>query len=315
MIVLEAKEFLTKLRDNQYAYIFTQPIEEVITLCQNYTAVISKPIDLLKITDTLNKEKYSSLEELKKDIDLMITNCKTFNNNKKHWVYKTCAAFESFYNKEWKLLIQAAQKILNSGKLVQKQKIERANAMSNNINVNHPNNNSIQVVTNTDDDKIFKRIKNLFSKISNAIEVSESQRDEVITLITKSIVKRSKSFEQIYEDTMKFLAKNSKDEEMKTYFSKKFRKLLRTFKEEQNESLKPQEKMFNIKINLNETEEKKEENEKLEYIKKEVLNFVDNQKIPEVFRNPMEYPIEPALRKKINSYINEIRNNFMSQYN
>ena len=65
---------------------------------------------------------------------------------------------------------------------------------------------------------------------------------------------------------------------------------------------------------MNESEEKKEEKDKLDAIRKEVLNFIDIQKIPEVFRNVAEYPLEPSVRKKINTYIGEIKSNFISQY-
>ena len=97
---------------------------------------------------------------------------------------------------------------------------------------------------------------------------------------------------------MKFVSKNVVSDSDKAYFSKKFRKLLRTIKEEQQEGLKTENKSFNIKINLaegiehNEENDNKEENIKIEKIRKEVLNFIENQKIPEIFREIGEYPIE-----------------------
>ncbi len=97
---------------------------------------------------------------------------------------------------------------------------------------------------------------------------------------------------------MKIVSKNVVSDNEKAYFSKKFRKLLRAIKEEQQENLKTENKLFNIKINLAEgvehTEEleNKEENMKIEKIKKEVFNFIENQKIPEIFREINEYQIE-----------------------
>jgi hypothetical protein len=177
------------------------------------------------------------------------------------------------------------------------------------VNLNDEN---LQVVSSSEDDKIYKRIKNLFLKLGSNLNVTDEQREEKLSLIVKSIMKRSKSFEQIYEDTMKFLNKNLNNVNgIKTYFSRKFRKLLRTIKEEQSEGIK--EKAFNIKINLNESEEKREEKDKLEAMRKEVITFIDNQKIPEVFRNVNEYPIEPSLRKKITLYVNDIKAKFMKK--
>jgi hypothetical protein len=151
--------------------------------------------------------------------------------------------------------------------------------------------NTVQIVTNTEDDKIGKRIRNIFSKISSSLNISEEQKEDIINLITKNIVKRNKSFEQIYEDTAKFLSKNMTNDALKSYFQKNFRKLLRKIKEEQAESV-AKDKAFNIKINLNESEEKMQEKAQLEALKREVLNFIDNQKIPENFRETLEYPLE-----------------------
>jgi hypothetical protein len=175
-------------------------------------------------------------------------------------------------------------------------------------------NANVQIVTNSEDKRLFKRILTIFLKIEENLKLSTEQRDEIINIIVKSIIKRSKPFDQIHEDTMKVITKNIDNEQAKTNFSKKFRKLLRTIKQETSESANP-EKAFNIKINLNETEEKREEKDKLDSIKKEIINFIDSQKIPEVFREITEYPIDPNLRKKILNYITEKREMFTKTYN
>jgi hypothetical protein len=174
--------------------------------------------------------------------------------------------------------------------------------------------NDVQVVSNSEDEKIAKRLRTLFSKIASSLNISDQQREEIINLIVKNIVKRNKSFEQIYDDTMKVISKHIINENSKNYFSKKFRKLLRSIKNEKSDNIS-EGKGFNIKINLNETEEKREEKDKLDYIKSCVINFIDNQKIPEVYREISEYPIEPGLKKKINTFINETRSNYIQYYN
>ena len=169
------------------------------------------------------------------------------------------------------------------------------------IGNNSNNFNNIQVVSTSESEKLTKKIKSLFNKISSSLNVSEDATMDLINFIVKVIVKRTKTLDQVYEDTMKIVSKNIQLDNEKAYFSKKFRKLLRQIKEEQQENLKTENKLFNIKINLaegvehNEEIENKEENLKIEKIRKEVFNFIENQKIPEIFREVNEYPIEYIL--------------------
>jgi len=302
----EISDFLKKLKSHQSSSLFLQPIDEVISSFPHYTNVVKQPIDLIQIITRFENRNYRKFEELKKDFDMMIENCKTFNSFSKSWAYKCAEQHENFFNRELK----------KSFVKVEKYQINKQNIIAGQSeNVNDLIGSNIQIVSSSEDEKIFKKIRNLFQKLGSNLNVSQEQRDEIISIIVKSIVKRSKSFEQIIEDTMKFLSKNLNNvNNLKSYFSRKFRKLLRSIKEEQAEGLKPTDKTFNIKINLNENEEKREEKDKLDQIKKEVLLFIDNQKVPETYRNIMEYPIEPSLRKKITLYVNDINNMFIDKY-
>ena len=85
--------------------------------------------------------------------------------------------------------------------------------------------------------------------------------------------------------------------------------MFRTLQDQQNEETNNLDgKALNIKIDLNENEEKREEKAKLEAIRKELKNFVENQKIPDVYLDPNEYSIEPNLKKKIYTFILNLRN-------
>ena len=107
---------------------------------------------------------------------------------------------------------------------------------------------------------------------------------------------------------MKFITKHLKDAEVKSKFIKKFRKLIRILQEEQIEELnKLDGNALNIKIDLNENEEKREEKNKLEQIRKDLKNFVENQKVPDVYLDYNEYSIEPNLKKKIYQFIVGLR--------
>lgn len=313
-VLNEVKELFKRLKEHNMAFIFLQPIEEVMMSVPEYGQVIKNPIDMNKIEKKLEENRYQYLEDFFSDMELMLTNCKAFNNNKKHWVYKTCVAFEDFFVGNWKKLNQKIQKHKERSIQLTQHKTHRKEESVTSIGHIDTNQN-IQIISNTEDEKIARRIKSLFQKLGNNLNVSEQQKDEIIALIVKSILKRSKSFDQIYDDTMKFLTKNLKNDGSKSIFSKKFRKLLRSIKEEQNESaLKAEAKNFNIKINLNENDEKKEEKDKFEIIRKEVKNFIENQKVPEIYREIAEYPIEPNLRKKITSYVSDIKNSFITQH-
>jgi len=304
----EVELLLKKLTTHGYSPLFMQEIEEIIQSFPNYSMVIEKPIDLLKISRKFENMEYSSFEEFSLDVTLMFENCKTFNCLKKSWAHKAALVMEGFFNREFKKSLAKIQRY----KTMPVKTSESFN--HDNLGVANLNDENLQVVSSSEDDKIYKRIKNLFLKLGSNLNVTDEQREEILSLIVKSIMKRSKSFEQIYEDTMKFLSKNLNNVNgIKTYFSRKFRKLLRAIKEEQSEGNK--EKVFNIKINLNDSEENREEKDKLDVVRKEVISFIDNQKIPEVFRNVDEYPIEPSLRKKITLYINEIKSKFMKKYN
>ena len=159
-----------------------------------------------------------------------------------------------------------------------------------------------------EDEKLSKRVRNLFDNVKDFLDVSEETKESVINSVIKTISKRTKSFDQLYDDTMKFITKHLKDAEVKSKFIKKFRKLIRILQEEQIEELnKLDGNALNIKIDLNENEEKREEKNKLEQIRKDLKNFVENQKVPDVYLDYNEYSIEPNLKKKIYQFIVGLR--------
>ena len=288
IIINEIRDLFSKVKKHKHAYIFMQPIEEIINSYPKYVEICPKPIDLNKIEKKIYENFYKNIEDLKDDIDLMLDNCKRFNNNTENWIYKGCIGLEEFFNNNYKKSLLKIEKYKEKVALNYAQKATKFKDESI-YSGKLDNKQNLQVVNCCDDDKISKKIKSLFSKISSALNIKEEKIDEIISIIVEKIVKRNKSFDQIYDDTMKFISKNISNDSVKSYFSKKFRKFLRLIKEEQNDI---DNKTFNIKIDLNENEEKREEKDKLELIRKEISVFIDNQKIPEVFRQNNEYPIE-----------------------
>lgn len=307
----ETKEFLRKLKESKNGFLFLQPIEELIAGLPDYKDKIKQPIDLLKIDDKFNSNKYTSLEEMKEDIDLMISNCFTYNYQPDNWVYKRCQNFQEYFNNNYNKLILKIQKHTEKKNAFLSQKrlqIKENDSISHGtIMKNDKLDNNIAVFA-YEDEKLSKRVRNLFDNVKDFLDVSEETKENVINSVIKTISKRTKSFDQLYDDTMKFITKHLKDAEVKSKFIKKFRKLIRILQEEQIEELnKLDGKALNIKIDLNENEEKREEKAKLEQIKKELKNFVENQKVPDVYLDSNEYSIEPNLKKKIYSFVLGLR--------
>jgi len=290
IIINEIRDLYNKVKKHKYSYIFLQPIDEIIDSCPKYIEICKRPIDLNKIEKKIYDNYFKNIEDFKYDIDLMFDNCKTFNaNNTGSWILKGCAGIEEFFNNNYKKSFQKIDKYKEKVAQAYAHKSSKHREESVYSNQQEANKQNFQVINNSDDERITRKIKNLFTKISEALNIKEDKINEIIAIIVEKIVKRNKSFEQIYDDTMKFLSKNISNDSIKSYFSKKFRKLLRWIKEEQNDI---DNKAFNIKIDLNENEEKREEKDKLEIIRKEISAFIDNQKMPEVFRQNTEYPIE-----------------------
>lgn len=73
----KAQKILQKLRGSEAASIFVEPVDwdEFPT----YPTIIKKPIDLRTISEKLESGQYSSFQEFVDDIDLMFSNCYTFN--------------------------------------------------------------------------------------------------------------------------------------------------------------------------------------------------------------------------------------------
>ena len=313
----EVKDFIRKLKGSKNGFIFTEPVEKIIESLPDYKDKIKQPIDLLKIENKFQNEQYASLDEMKEDIELMLSNCFTYNSAPDNWVAKRCSNFQEYFNNNYNKLLIKIQKHNEKKSSFLAQKRSQFKEENENRSVSHntyTKNNSNDRLDNNipifpfEDETLSKRVRNLFENVRDFLDVSEETKENVVNSLIKSISKRSKTFDQLYEDIMKFINKHLNEPEVKSKFVKKFRKLIRTLQEEQiEESSKMDGKALNIKIDLNENEEKREEKLKIEQIKKELKNFVDNQKVPDVYLDPYEYPIDPNLKKKIYSFITGIR--------
>ncbi|KAF2209356.1 hypothetical protein CERZMDRAFT_47442 [Cercospora zeae-maydis SCOH1-5] len=79
-----AEEILTKIRGPKYSTlnnVFLAPVDPVALNIPHYRQIVKHPMDLGTMTQKLKNGQYSRASEVKKDFDLMISNCLAFNPN------------------------------------------------------------------------------------------------------------------------------------------------------------------------------------------------------------------------------------------
>jgi hypothetical protein len=72
-----ARQMLSDLFRKEDAWIFLRPVDPVKDLCPDYLTVIKEPMDFATIRRKM--AKYNSKTEFVQDIELVFTNCKTYN--------------------------------------------------------------------------------------------------------------------------------------------------------------------------------------------------------------------------------------------
>ncbi|KAI0049299.1 hypothetical protein FA95DRAFT_1538598 [Auriscalpium vulgare] len=96
----KVKDLLKTLLKMPEAVIFARPVDPVLDGCPTYFDEIKQPMDLGTITTNVTTGKYTTNEEVGKDIELVFANCRLFNPPTTYPV--ECAdAVERAYKKEW----------------------------------------------------------------------------------------------------------------------------------------------------------------------------------------------------------------------
>ena len=72
-----ARQIVSEMFKKEDAWIFLRPVDPVRDMCPDYLSVIKQPIDLGTIRKKMNK--YCSKAEFISDMQLMFSNCKTYN--------------------------------------------------------------------------------------------------------------------------------------------------------------------------------------------------------------------------------------------
>lgn len=297
----ELHELLKKIKQHRVSHIFCESIEKIIAMYPYYKDVISKPIDLVIIEKKIINKEYPSAEDFKNDIYLMLNNCRTFNSTIENYI-KIADTLQSFFDNNFKKTEAKIAKNIEKLEQQQNAKVSSQSGIVGNSNINmlHPkfnfsNNNRVPLILgSSEEEKIYEKIYSTFTKIANELNIEESKVEDQVTAITKSLVKRNKSFETIVEETTSFLnnsIKNKDDKEGKLKFLKKFKKLVKSIKDEQGD----EQGKLNIKVNLNKdknVDEIKNSKEIIDNAVKFCQEFIENQSIPKSYYNSEEFPIE-----------------------
>ncbi|CAJ0931114.1 unnamed protein product, partial [Mesorhabditis belari] len=71
-------QLLDELEQQDKQKVFLEPVENKIS---GYRMIVSKPMDIQSMKSKLNAKKYSTITEIRKDLELMCSNCEKFNSH------------------------------------------------------------------------------------------------------------------------------------------------------------------------------------------------------------------------------------------
>ena len=323
----ELQQFVKRLKAYKYAAIFLDEIENVINLCPDYQEKILNPIDLIKISDRVDKGEYETLDQFNDDVQLMINNCLTYNCIPNSWANRDGSAFKDYYNNNYQKLVQKIQKHNEKkfflgkkrgtgGGMLNKQKSSSMlksgdSKLGKDESYISPN----ITVVKYEDEKIAKNIRTLFTNIKQYLNTTEENIENIIHTLIEGFNKSNKSSQELYDIGDKFIRKYLNKADERTKFMKDFQSLIRDMSNRQKEESTKLDQKTLIKIDLNENEANREERIKLEKIRKTVKKYLDEHKIPEIYLDKEEYSIEPELKKKIYNYVMNIRSKFTTGNN
>lgn len=302
----ELHDLYKKISQHKFSYLFLQKIEEIIETYPIYSEVISHPIDLTKIEKKVLNKEYNNANEFKDDIKLMLDNCRLFNSTVPKLV-EMSDTLQQFFENNYK---RTESKILKHIEKIESDELKKRMSNpthKNNYNLlytksnngNNNNNNVTALMTsgifeNLEEEKVFEKVFGFFEKVSNELNLGEgNNNEEKVNSIAKSIYKRNKSNDELYEEAYKWILSKVNDDKIveKYKFGKKFRKLLKLIKDE---VLNDSDKM-NIRMSLNtdiNVDEIKQRKDLIENAISVTQKFIDSQKLPEIYKDIDEYPIE-----------------------
>jgi len=101
----KCKQLLSTLMKLPESGIFLRPVDPVLDGCPTYFDEIAHPMDFGTISANLASHSYETMEELRKDVDLVFSNCKTFNPPAT-FPWDCADVVEKVFKKEWPKVIE-----------------------------------------------------------------------------------------------------------------------------------------------------------------------------------------------------------------
>ncbi|KAJ7897366.1 hypothetical protein B0H14DRAFT_2677986 [Mycena olivaceomarginata] len=99
------KQLLSTLMKLPESGIFLRPVDPVLDGCPTYFDEIERPMDFGTISANLASHGYETMEQLRKDVDLVFSNCKTFNPPAT-FPWDCADVVEKVFKKEWPKLME-----------------------------------------------------------------------------------------------------------------------------------------------------------------------------------------------------------------
>ncbi|RVD92594.1 transcription factor [Tubulinosema ratisbonensis] len=117
----QCKEILSKLKRSSNSIPFKEPVDPIKLGLPDYFDKIKHPMDLSKIKQNLDSNKYKTPEQFKDDIILMFNNCYTYNEENSH-VYKCAKELQRLFDHHYSTQIEAKENLISFLNEINKQK-------------------------------------------------------------------------------------------------------------------------------------------------------------------------------------------------
>ncbi|KAF5352665.1 hypothetical protein D9756_005839 [Leucocoprinus leucothites] len=96
----KCRDLLKTLQKTPEAAIFSRPVDPILDGCPTYFDEITHPMDFATMGEKLTNGQYATMEDFKKDVELVFSNCRQFNPPSTFPV--TCTdTVEKVFKKEW----------------------------------------------------------------------------------------------------------------------------------------------------------------------------------------------------------------------
>lgn len=119
-----AYTLINRLFNHKSAWPFQAPVDVEGLKLYDYLKIIKKPMDLGTIRTNIQTGKYKNIEEIYNDVNLVVTNCKTYNPPKSDFVIMANDIFDEFLQ-IWPSVIKSKLNNIDTSLEIEKFEISR----------------------------------------------------------------------------------------------------------------------------------------------------------------------------------------------